>query len=191
MLSCSLEYESKWWVPVPASFPSTEDESLEAWARRLALQLQASPPWDQQPLRDQLPEILMQQYNALNPDRTAALLYCPYGLPAVGYVEVVLVARPDSPDFSIEQIVSGLESDIAFEPRSVKTRHLGTGFGFTRIVGGHSTDDSAVKSGFAEMSYVFEPEEAVVIVTARSAEAEAIGMMSPELWAVVESITIP
>lgn len=191
MLSCSLEYESQYWIPAPDSFPSGDDDSLEMWARRLALQLHASAPWDQQPLRDQLPAMIMQQYSALNPNRTAALLYCPYGLPAIGYAEVVLFERPASEDFAIEQLVSGLESDIVYEPRPVSTGALGRGFGFTRVIAARNADGSASGAGFAEMSYVFEPDNAVVVVTARSAETDAVGLMSPALWTLVESISIP
>ena len=182
-----LAYESKWWLLLPPAFPTEQDADVSAWAERVAGQYASTPPWDAAPYATQLPEFLVKQYDAITPDRTAALWYCPFGLPAVGYVLVTLTERPDGADLGFESMVRGLSSRIDFELLPVETPALGEGVGYSRIRTG---DPEAGKPDYAETTYLFLPGKSLVAVTARSADPAVLGLMGSELWDIVESITI-
>lgn len=185
MLTYSLDYEGKWWMPVPSEFPDGADASLEAWAARLTASYPVSEPWNTEPLASRLPELLAVQHRELDPSRTVALWYCPFGLPAAGYVEM-FVGDHGSDGSDLEAIVAALPSEVAMRPTKVRAAGLGDGVGYTRIAPAATGGGS-----MAEMGYLFAPgDEATVIVTARSADPAVIGSMSAELWSIVDSIVL-
>lgn len=185
-----LQYESKWWLLLPNTFPDGQDATVRDWAERTAPLYKASPPWDAPPYDAQLPRHLEEQFAALDPGRSAALWYCPFGLPAVGYVEITLTQRPGGPDLTFEQLTRGLSSRIMFEPQPVTTANLGEGVGFSRARAGEVDPQGNELPDYAETTYLFLPGDSLLVVTARSADPGVLGLMGEELWNLVESITI-
>lgn len=183
VLSYALDYESKWWLPVPSEFPTAADEDLAGWARRVAATSPSSAPWNTDPWAGFLAQQLEQQYAELDPDRMLALWYCPYGVPAAAYVQMFALPRAGDADLMAE--LAGLTSMVAMRPRAVRARGLGDGVGYSRILG-----DADGNATVAELGYLFAPEQATVAVIARSADAEVIGMMAPELWELVETVRL-
>lgn len=183
MLSYSLDYESKWWLPVPAEFPTDTDADLPAWTRRVAATTPTSAPWDAEPWAGQLARQLEQQYAELDPGRMVALWYCPYGVPAAGYVQMFALPRDGEADLMAE--LAGLQSMVAMRPMAVHANGLGDGVGYSRIIG-----DRDGNAAVAELGYLFAPEQATVAVIARSGDAEMLGMMAPELWELVDTVRL-
>ena len=178
-VSFSLDFEAKWWLPVPVSFPHENDVDVLAWADRLIDERPVGAPWTSEPFESRLRELIAVQYLQLHADRSAALWYCPFGLPAAGVVELFIVPRPDGERVDPAALLAGLQSDLQIRPETVSTGRLGPGIGYTRVW-----------EGVAEMGYVFAPAGASVRVVARSSEPQVLGMMGQELWTVVESISI-
>lgn len=185
VLTYSLDYESKWWLPVPAAFPTPEGQELEEWARATAASSNISAAWIDSPLTSQLPELLAAQVYGLDPGRSAALWYCPYGLPAAGVAQLFISERADDDLLSPADEIAALPSFVAVRPLEVRAAGLGPGVGYSRIVG-----DEEDGPTLAELGYVFTPPGARVAIIARSGDAESIGLMAPELWALVDSIVL-
>lgn len=183
MLSYALDYESKWWLPVPTVFPSDADADLPGWARRVAATFPSSAPWNAEPWAALLPQQLEQQHTELDPDRMLALWYCPYGLPAAGYVQMFAMPRAGDADLWAE--LEGLESMVAMRPTAVHAHGLGDGVGYSRILA-----DAEGNATVAELGYLFAPDHATVAVIARSGDPEVIGMMAPELWELVDTVRL-
>lgn len=184
-----LDYQAKWWVLLPNSFPTELDATPEDWARRLVDESNVQSEWDTLEYRSILPQLILEQYAGFETDRTAVLWYVPFGLPAAGYVEITLVERPADFDTSAQAITEGVTSLIEIVPRQVETLVLGEGIGYTRVTPRQDDDPDDVH-GFAEMTYVFWPGDNLVIVSARSREPNVIGLMGEELWNVVETIVL-
>ncbi|MDJ0335774.1 MAG: hypothetical protein ACOH10_05955 [Rhodoglobus sp.] len=191
MPTLDLIYESQRWLMLPLEFPDGPDASLEEWTRRIAGKYKVAAEWSEPPYDALLPRHLEDQFTSISPERTAALWYCPYGLPAVAYVHIALSARPGGEDVTAESLVSELSSEIVFELQPVTTAHLGDGVAFSRIRAGETSatggDDLP---GYAEAVYVFLPGESMLVVTARSIDPAVIGLMGEELWNIVESMVI-
>lgn len=193
MPTLDLIYESQRWLMLPREFPDGQDASREEWAKRIASTYSVAPPWNEVPYEAMLPQHLEEQFEAISSQRTAALWYCPFGLPAVAYVHVALSERPGGDDVTAESLVSGLHSQIAFELLPVTTPQLGDGVGFSRIRAGEPSaagDGSGERPGYAEMVYLFLPGESMLVVTARTLDPAVIGLMGEELWNIVESMVV-
>ena len=183
MLSYSLDYESKWWLPVPSRFPTETDDDVAGWARRVAATSPTQAPWNEEPWSGFVPQQLEQQFAELDPGRAAALWYCPYGVPAAGYVQLFALAREGDVDLMAE--LDGLTSLVAVRPGAVRANGLGEGVAYSRILG-----DDEGNATVAELGYLFAPEGATVAIIARSADAAVLGMMAPELWELVDTIRV-
>jgi len=185
VLTYSLDYESKWWLPVPAAFPTPEGTRLEEWVDGVVATSNISPAWSESLLAPQLPELLVAQVHGLDPQRAGALWYCPYGLPAAGVVQLFIAERADDDLLTPAEEIASLTSFVAVRPLEVRASGLGPGMGYSRIVG-----DEEAGATVAELGYLFTPPGARVAVIARSGDAESIGLMAPELWALVDSIVL-
>ncbi|WP_022889942.1 hypothetical protein [Agromyces italicus] len=185
MLTYSLDYESKWWLPVPTAFPTESGERLEEWAHRIASSANVAAPWNEPPWSAQLPELLAAQQGGLDAERSGALWYCPYGLPAVGVVQLFIAERDDDDDVDLAAELGPLPSTVAVRPTEVRSAGLGAGIGYSRILA-----DDAGEATVAELGYLFAPSGARVVVLARSADPQMIGLMAPELWALVDSLRL-
>ena len=183
VLSYALDYESKWWLPVPAEFPTDSDADRAGWARRMASTLPASSPWNQDAWAGALPLQLEQQHAELDPESMVALWYCPYGLPAAAYVQMFVVPRDGEADLMGE--LGGLTSLVPMRPTAVRARGLGEGIGYSRILG-----DAEGAATVAELGYLFAPERATIAIVARSGDPEVIGMLAPELWELVDTVRL-
>ncbi|MGV8882477.1 MAG: hypothetical protein ACOH19_09995 [Rhodoglobus sp.] len=184
-----LRYEGKWWLLLPNSFPSGDDGNLNEWAARVALQYPAQELWNAAPLQTELASYLTEQFTAIDPERTAALWFCPSGLPADGYVQITLSDDTDMEDVTFEQIVSNLTAQLDFSTEKVSTHNLGEGVAFARVRAGQVVGDKALP-GYGESTYLFHPPGHLLVVSARSADPSVVGLMSESLWDIVESITI-
>ena len=184
-----LKYEGKWWVLLPNSFPAGDDSSLSEWSQRVALQYQAQPPWDAPPFDAVLPQYLAEQFVAIDSRRSAALWFCPSGLPADAYVHITLTDDTNAEETSYEQIVGRLTSQLDFTMEHVATKNLGAGVAFARIRAGKSDGQKTLPS-YGETTYLFHPPGYLLVISARSADPRMIGLMSQGLWDIIESITI-
>lgn len=185
VLSYSLDYESKWWLPIPAAFPTPDGTGLEQWSRSIAASSNVSAAWSDSPLAAQLPEMLAAQVLGLDPGRSGAMWYCPYGLPAAGVAQLFISERADDDTLSPADEIRELPSFVAVQHVAVRTAGLGDGVGYSRIVGDEEGGPSV-----AELGYLFTPPGARVAIIARSGDAEAVGLMAPELWALVDTIEL-
>jgi len=184
-----LRYEAKWWVLLPNSFPTGEDRSVEEWAARVAMQYPSQQAWNEPPLAGSLAQFLQQQFLAISPQRTAALWFCPSGLPADGYVQVTLTPDPNAQDVTFNEIVKGLTSQLDFRVENVETHNLGAGIAFARMRAGRIEGDRTLPD-YGETTYLFRPAGYLLFIVARSADPRMVGLMSESLWDIVESITI-
>lgn len=188
-----LTYESQRWLLLPRDFSDGPDLNLAEWATRIAATYSIASAWNEPPLAALLPRHLEEQFAAIGPDRTAALWYCPFGLPAAGYVHIALGKRPLGHDVTYETLAVGLRSEVAFELQPVSTAHLGEGVAFTRLragVPGDPADGTEPLPGYAETVYLFLTGKSLLVVTARSVDPAVIALMGEELWNIVESMTV-
>jgi hypothetical protein len=193
MPTLDLTYQSQRWLLLPPDFPDGPDLSLAEWAKRIAATYTVAAPWNEPQFDELLPRHLEEQFMSINPDRTAALWYCPFGLPAAGYVHIALGKRPLGGDVTYETLAAGLRSEVAFELQPVSTAHLGEGVAFTRLragVPGDPAEGTQPLPGYAETVYLFLIGESLLVVTARSVDPTVIGLMGEELWNIVESMTV-
>lgn len=184
-----LKYDAKWWLLLPNSFPSGEDGSVEEWAARVALQYPAQEAWNAPPLDGALAQFLQEQFRAITPQRTAALWFCPSGLPADGYVQITLSDDTNAESVTFAEIVSGLTGQLDFRVENVATHNLGAGVAFARVRAGRVEGDRTLPD-YGETTYLFHPPGHLLAIVARSADPRIVGLMSASLWDIVESITI-
>lgn len=184
-----LRYEAKWWLLLPQSFPAGEDSSVEEWAARVARQYPTQQAWSEGPFAGSLAQFLQEQFIAISPQRTAALWFCPSGLPADGYVKVTLTADPNAEDVTFAEMVRGLTGQLDFRVENVETDNLGSGIAFARLRAGRVDGDRTLPD-YGETTYLFRPPGHLLFIVARSADPRMVGLMSESLWDIIESMKI-
>ena len=184
-----FDFESKWWLMLPRSFPTATDASVAEWATRVAAESNVQDEWLAEEYRPLLPQVLIEQYEGFDSDHTAVLWYAPLGLPATGYATIDVDTRPEDFDASPAGVTAGITSLIVSPPQEVSTASLGEGVGFTRLfeVTGQADFEGLP---MAQTSYVFWPGDHLVIVTGKAADPGMMGLMGAELWSIVESIRL-
>lgn len=184
-----LDFESKWWLMLPRTFPTATDANVAEWATRVAAESNVQDEWLAAEYRPLLPQVLVEQYEGFDPGHTVVLWFAPLGLPATGYATVDLSLRPEGFDASPAGVTAGITSLIVSPPQTVSTASLGEGVGFTRLFELTGQPD-AEGAPLAQTSYVFWPGDHLVIVTGKTADPGMMGLMGPELWSIVESIKL-
>ena len=185
-----LEYEKRYWLPVPNGFPSADDATVEEWAQRICAEYTIGEPWDASPLRELLPDLLVTQFAHLDPERSQALWYCPYGLPAAGFVEIDVEPHVDGADAPLEQLVAGVRSEIEIHPQSITTTALGDGIAFSLVVEDTPATEERAAERHGEIVYAFQPPGAVLVVRMASADDTVLSMMAADARALIESVVV-
>lgn len=184
-----LDYEAKWFLPVPTAFPSDGADDATAWVDGLLAEHEVMEPWRDPSRRADLRELLLAQHADLAGHGGVALWYCPFGLPASGVVEIAVEDREGRPADPRAEL-AGLRGDLPVRPVDVRARGLGSGVGYARVFeAGEPTTDAAAPR-IAELGYVFTPDACAVAVRARSADPSVVGALSEQLWRLVDSVVL-
>ena len=182
-----LDYDAKWFLPVPTAFPDGPDSGAEAWVDRVLAERSIMEPWRDQARRPVLRDLLLAQQREASGHGGAVLWYCPFGLPASGIVELAIEDREGRPGDARAEL-EGLRGELPIRPVEVRAAGLGPGVGYTRVIraGGESGSGAQV----AEMGYVFTPGGYAVAIRARSADPAVVGLLAEELWRLVDSVVL-
>ncbi len=196
-----LEYESKFWLPVPGGF-APDGPGVEEWATALIRDYTVAAPFDVPPLDAVLPGLLARQWADLDPERSALLWFCPWGLPPAGYVEILVEPRAEG-EFSWDTHFSMTTSELDIFPQEVRSATLGDGVAFSRVVAIEAADGPRTADGpdasdrsddeptsYGEVTYGFTPGRAVVVIRCVSGESSVLGLMGPDVWEMIESMMV-
>lgn len=181
-----LDYDAKWFLPVPGAFPDTEHERVDSWVDGLLAEHEVMAAWRDEPMRPALRRLLIAQQQAVAESGVVALWYCPFGLPASAVVEIAVEDREGRPG-DVRAELDGLRGALPIRPVEVRARGLGPGAGYARVL---SVGSGAEAARIAELGYVFTPGPHAVAIRARSADPGIVGLLSEHLWNLVDSVVL-
>lgn len=182
-----LDYDAKWFLPVPGAFPDAGHESVDAWVDGLLAEHEVMDPWRDAAMRPELRRLLVAQQQDVAGSGVVALWYCPFGLPASAVVEIAVEDREGRPGDAGAEL-DGLRGELPIRPVEVRARGLGPGVGYTRVLSVGGDADAAARA--AELGYVFTPGPHAVAIRARSADPSVVGLLSEHLWSLVDSVVL-